>query len=77
MVTYVSGFGIEKEQNLIDHIGAPGERIPFEPREEWPVRADQFLEEGASEGDVDRSTADQNRVDHKPGAWMPIWSAEG
>jgi anaerobic selenocysteine-containing dehydrogenase len=31
-----------------------GKRTPFEPGEEWPVRVDQFLEEGVSEDEVDR-----------------------
>jgi ferredoxin-nitrate reductase len=31
-----------------------GKRTPFGPSEEWPVRVDQFLEEGVSEDDVDR-----------------------
>src|SRR5215212_173967 len=31
-----------------------GERTPFGPGEEWPVRVDQILEEGVSEDDVDR-----------------------
>jgi ferredoxin-nitrate reductase len=31
-----------------------GKRTPFGPGEEWPVRVDQFLEEGVSEDDVDR-----------------------
>jgi ferredoxin-nitrate reductase len=31
-----------------------GGRTPFRPGEEWPVRVDQFLKEGVSEGDVDR-----------------------
>ena len=40
---------------MTDRIANPwGERTPFGPGEEWPVRADQFLEEGISEGDVDR-----------------------
>src|ERR671927_1551617 len=40
---------------MTDRIANPwGERIPFAPGEEWPVRVDQFLEEGVSEEDVDR-----------------------
>src|SRR5919112_5812721 len=31
-----------------------GGRTPFGPGEEWPVRVDQFLEEGISEDEVDR-----------------------
>src|SRR5829696_8864318 len=31
-----------------------GERTPFGPGKEWPVRVDQILEEGTSEDDVDR-----------------------
>jgi ferredoxin-nitrate reductase len=31
-----------------------GERTPFPRDGEWPVRVDQYLEEGVSEGDVDR-----------------------
>jgi ferredoxin-nitrate reductase len=40
---------------MTDRIANPwGERTPFEPGEEWPVRVDQFLEEGVSEEDIDR-----------------------
>jgi ferredoxin-nitrate reductase len=40
---------------VIDRINEPwGERTPFGPGEEWPVRVEQFLEDGVSEGDVDR-----------------------
>ena len=40
---------------MIDRIKEPwGGRTPFGPGEEWPVRVDQFLEEGVSEDDVDR-----------------------
>jgi anaerobic selenocysteine-containing dehydrogenase len=39
----------------IDRIAEPwGTRTPYGPGEEWPVRIDQFLEEGISEDDVDR-----------------------
>jgi ferredoxin-nitrate reductase len=31
-----------------------GKRTSFEPGEDWPIRVDQFLEEGVSEDDVDR-----------------------
>jgi anaerobic selenocysteine-containing dehydrogenase len=38
-----------------DRIANPwGERTPFGQGEEWPIRVDQFLEEGVSEEDVDR-----------------------
>ncbi len=30
-----------------------GERTPYGPGEEWPVRADQSLEEGVSEEEMD------------------------
>ena len=40
---------------MTDRIANPwGERTPFGPSEEWPVRVDQFLEEGVSEAEVDR-----------------------
>src|ERR671917_740930 len=40
---------------MTDRIANPwGERTPFVPGEEWPVRVDQFLEEGISEEEVDR-----------------------
>src|SRR5215207_8312086 len=40
---------------MADRIANPwGERTPFEPGEEWPVRVDQFLEEGVSEEEIDR-----------------------
>jgi ferredoxin-nitrate reductase len=40
---------------MTDRIANPwGGRTPFEPGEEWPVRVDQFLEEGVSEEDIDR-----------------------
>jgi len=31
-----------------------GKHTPFGPGEDWPVRVDQFLEEGVSEDEVDR-----------------------
>ncbi|CAN5199287.1 nitrate reductase [soil metagenome] len=40
---------------MTDRIANPwGERTPFERDGEWPVRVDQFLEDGVSEDDVDR-----------------------
>ena len=43
-----------KEFNA-DRIANPwGERTPYAPGEPWPVRVDQFLEEGVYEEDVDR-----------------------
>ena len=40
---------------MTDRIANPwGERTPFGRGEEWPVRVDQFLEEGVSEEEVDR-----------------------
>ena len=40
---------------MADRIANPwGERTPYGPGEEWPVRVDQFLEEGVSEEEVDR-----------------------
>jgi ferredoxin-nitrate reductase len=40
---------------MIDRIANPwGERTPFGQGEDWPVRVDQFLEDGISEEDVDR-----------------------
>jgi hypothetical protein len=40
---------------MTDCIKEPwGERTPFGPGEEWPVRVDQFLEQGVSEDDIDR-----------------------
>ena len=40
---------------MTDRIKEPwGERTPFGPGEEWPVRVDQFLEQGLSEDDIDR-----------------------
>jgi anaerobic selenocysteine-containing dehydrogenase len=40
---------------MVDRIANPwGERTPFGQGEEWPVRVDQFLEEGISEEEVDR-----------------------
>ncbi len=39
---------------MIDRIANPwGERTPFARDEEWPVRVDQFLEDGVSEDEVD------------------------
>jgi ferredoxin-nitrate reductase len=39
---------------VIDRIAKPwGERTPFGRGEDWPVRVDQFLEEGVSEDEVD------------------------
>src|SRR3954462_7933862 len=40
---------------MADRIAEPwGERTPFGPGEEWPVRVDQHLQEGLSDADVDR-----------------------
>jgi ferredoxin-nitrate reductase len=40
---------------MTDRIANPwGARTPFGRGGEWPIRVDQFLEEGLSEGDVDR-----------------------
>jgi anaerobic selenocysteine-containing dehydrogenase len=40
---------------VTDRIKEPwGERTPFGPGAEWPVRVDQFLEQGISEDDIDR-----------------------
>jgi anaerobic selenocysteine-containing dehydrogenase len=40
---------------VTDRIKKPwGERTPFGPGETWPVRVDQFLEEGVSEAEIDR-----------------------
>ena len=40
---------------MTDRIANPwGDRTPFGQGEDWPVRVDQFLEEGVSEEDVDR-----------------------
>jgi ferredoxin-nitrate reductase len=40
---------------VTDRIADPwGERTPFGQGEEWPVRVDQFLEEGISEEEVER-----------------------
>ena len=40
---------------MTDRIANPwGERTPFGMDGEWPVRVDRFLENGVSEGDVDR-----------------------
>ena len=40
---------------MTDRIKEPwGRRTPFGPGEDWPVRVDQYLEEGVSEAEVDR-----------------------
>jgi ferredoxin-nitrate reductase len=40
---------------MVDRIADPwGERTPFGQGEDWPVRVDQFLENGLSEEEVDR-----------------------
>ena len=40
---------------MTDRIKEPwGEHTPFGKDEEWPVRVDQFLEQGNSEDDIDR-----------------------
>ena len=40
---------------MTDRIKKPwGERTPFGAGETWPVRVDQFLEEGISEAEIDR-----------------------
>ena len=39
---------------MTDRITNPwGTRTPFGPGEDWPIRVDQFLEKGVSEGEVD------------------------
>jgi hypothetical protein len=39
---------------VTDRIKKPwGERTPFGAGETWPVRVDQFLEEGVSEAEID------------------------
>lgn len=39
----------------VDRIANPwGERTPFGPGEDWPVRVGWFLEEGVSEDELDR-----------------------
>ena len=55
---------------MTDRIANPwGKRTPFGPGEDWPVRVDQFLEEGVSEDEVDRwvqtaSILERRRVGH-------------
>ncbi len=40
---------------MTDRIANPwGERTPFGQGEDWPIRVDQFLEDGVTEEDVDR-----------------------
>ncbi len=40
---------------MTDRIADPwGGRTPFEQGEDWPIRVDQFLEEGVTEEEVDR-----------------------
>jgi ferredoxin-nitrate reductase len=40
---------------VTDRIANPwGKRTPFKQGEDWPVRVDQFLEDGISEEEVDR-----------------------
>jgi hypothetical protein len=53
--TQTNTTGIHDRLPMTDRIKEPwGGRMPFRPGEEWPVRVDQFLKEGVSEGDVDR-----------------------
>jgi len=53
--TPTRGLRDERRDTMTDRIANPwGTRTPFGRGEEWPVRVDQFLEEGISEGDVDR-----------------------
>jgi anaerobic selenocysteine-containing dehydrogenase len=48
---------VDAATRTVDRIAEPwGTRMPYGPGEEWPVRVDQFLEEGISEEDVDRWT---------------------
>jgi hypothetical protein len=40
---------------MVDRIANPwGERTPLGQGEDWPIRVDQFLEDGISEEEVDR-----------------------
>jgi ferredoxin-nitrate reductase len=51
----VSGRVETRRATVADRIANPwGERTPFGRDEEWSVRVDRFLENGVSEGDVDR-----------------------
>src|SRR3954452_2778247 len=44
-----------REQQPVDRVAAPwGERTPFAPGIEWPVRVDRELADGLDEQDVDR-----------------------
>jgi hypothetical protein len=48
---------------MIDPVANPwGERTPFGPGEDWPVRVDQFLEEGASEEDETSAVSRHRRI---------------
>jgi anaerobic selenocysteine-containing dehydrogenase len=49
----MDNLGDEEGNAMTERIEEPwGERTPFGPGEEWPIRVDQFLEGGASEDEV-------------------------
>ena len=55
MDAYRQRSGADVSTRTVDRIAEPwGTRTPYGRGEEWPVRVDQFLEEGISEEDVDR-----------------------
>ena len=57
---------------MADRIANPwGERTPFGPGEQWPVRVDQFLEQDVSEDEVD-SWAQTASLHHANGDAMDL-----
>ncbi|MEU8180703.1 molybdopterin-dependent oxidoreductase [Micromonospora sp. NPDC049044] len=62
---------------MVDRIADPwGERTPYGPGQEWPVRVDRFLDGGRSEADVDRWVQSAS-VLHSNGDAMDIAVADG
>ncbi|WP_433127802.1 molybdopterin oxidoreductase family protein [Micromonospora sp. CA-240977] len=62
---------------MVDRIADPwGERTPYGPGQEWPVRVDRFLDGGRDEADVDRWVQSAS-VLHSNGDAMDIAVADG
>ncbi|MGC4796564.1 molybdopterin oxidoreductase family protein [Micromonospora saelicesensis] len=62
---------------MVDRIADPwGERTPYGPGQQWPVRVDRYLADGRSDADVDRWVQSAS-VLHSNGDALDIGVAEG
>lgn len=62
---------------MVDRIAEPwGERTPYGPGQEWPVRVDRYLADGRGDADVDRWVQSAS-VLHSNGDAMDIGVADG